>query len=154
MVQMHSARSTWAWLHGAQDLGQLGLQLGEAQMAMGIGEHGQTGLCEAHGSREAGNRESGASWAAARRRAERQMVWVARSEPRVGAENFFNLELQHFGFFVCRETDAHTLRAASGCLGRRDPRHFAGNGVTLGVVGQAQQHVDIVAQSGSHATRE
>lgn len=64
----------------------------------------------------------------------------------VGAENLLDFDAQQSRFFIGRESNAHTLGAATRCVGRRDPSDLARYGVALIVIGQGEQQVDVFAE--------
>ena len=130
---MHSARSTWAARHGGADLGDAAGELGKGQVAVGVDEH-RTSRRQSPRLRRAP--------AAARLR------WSASGGRRDrGARAISSIRsLQRARLLVGREADADALRAVARGVGRRDPGDLAGHRVALRVVGQRQQHVDVVAE--------
>lgn len=64
----------------------------------------------------------------------------------MGTQDFFNLDLQQARLFVGRKPDTDALGTVSSGPCGRDPRHFTGHRVALGVLGECQQDIDIVAQ--------
>ena len=64
----------------------------------------------------------------------------------MGAQDFFYLELEQSRLFVIRKTHADALGAIACRAGRRDPRDLSGNRITLRVIRQGHQHINICAQ--------
>src|SRR6185369_2388058 len=64
----------------------------------------------------------------------------------VAAQDLFNLGLQQPRFFVRREAHTDTLGAVGRGARRGYPCHFARDRIALRVIGQRQQHVDIVTE--------
>ena len=65
---------------------------------------------------------------------------------KMGAQNFFNLDFEQAGLIVVGKTDAYPLGAIARRPGRRDPRNFTCDGVTLDVIGKRQQNIDIIPE--------
>jgi hypothetical protein len=62
-------------------------------------------------------------------------------------QDLFNSELQGARLLVFGKLDSNALGPIVGSLGRCYPGYFAGDWVTLRVIGQRQQHIHIVTQS-------
>jgi hypothetical protein len=142
VVQMHSARSTLACAMAGADGGQSARQFGKGQVAVGIDKHAEI-KCAKNAEGAPGSGRPASELAA--NPASDQMVWVGRPSqgvPRISSI----LSLSWRDFSSLGKLDAHALGAVAGRLGRGDPGHLAGHRVALRVVGQRQQHVDVVAQ--------
>src|SRR5438552_2393332 len=63
-----------------------------------------------------------------------------------GAEDLFDLRLQVPRLLVVRKTHADALGAAGRRIRRCDPRHLAGHRITLRIIWQRQQQVDVFAE--------
>src|SRR3954468_10921814 len=133
VVQMHKARSTLAWAMAARiccrlaaSSGKLRWQWESTNMAMARRRRPrmrrrQTNSTESDGLGRALGRE-------------------------VAAEELLDLHLEQLRLVVRRETHADTLGAVGGGPRRRDPGDLAGHRIALRIVGQREQHVDVVAQ--------
>ena len=64
----------------------------------------------------------------------------------MGTQNFFNPDFEQARLFVGWKPDSDALRAVSSGPCGRDPCHFTSHRVALGVLGELQQDIDIIAQ--------
>ena len=64
----------------------------------------------------------------------------------MGAQDFFDLDFEQPGLFVVGKSYSHALCSIASRPARGYPGDLACHGVTLDVVGQRQQDLDVVAE--------